>query len=96
MSESESESVNRNRWRGKKTIPHSVDKQVSLKGKIVNHPLLEIIYHAGKMKCDFDVPAVGHVALDNVPLRNGATSPNLSEEPMFILFYSETLSIVSQ
>ena len=41
---------------------------------------------ADKMKHDFYVPVVRQMALDNVPLRNGHSSQNVSEEPMFILF----------
>ena len=41
---------------------------------------------ADKMKHDFHVLVVRQVALDNVPRRNGHSSQNFSEEPMFIFF----------
>ena len=44
---------------------------------------------AYKMKSDFYVPFVRQVALDNVPLKNGHSSQNFSEESMFTFFYSE-------
>ena len=39
-----------------------------------------------KVKYDFYVPVVQQLALDKVPLRNGHSSQNFSEEPMFIFF----------
>ena len=39
---------------------------------------------ADKMKHVFYVPVVRYVGLDNVPLRNGPSSPIFVEEPMFI------------
>ena len=38
------------------------------------------------MRYNFYVPVVQTVVLDNVPLRNGHSSQNFSEEPMFIFF----------
>ena len=59
-------------------IPHSVDKQVLLKGKVINSPSCEITYPmAYKMKYDFNVPVVRQVALDNMSLRKGHSSQNL-------------------
>ena len=42
---------------------------------------------ADQMKHDFYVPVVQQVALNNVPLRNGPSSQNFGEEPMFNFFY---------
>ena len=41
---------------------------------------------AYKIKSDLYVPVVRQVALDDVPLRNGHSSQNFSEKPMFIFF----------
>ena len=73
--------------REKDVITHSVDKQVLLKGKVINPPSSEITYPmADKMKHDFYVPVVLQLALNNVPLRNSASYQNFCEEPMFIFF----------
>ena len=77
----------RNKCTYKKIIPHSVDKQVLLKEKVINSPSCEITHPmANKMKHDIYVPAVRQLALDNVPLRNGPNSDNFGEERMFIFF----------
>ena len=47
-----------------------------------------------KMKHDFYVPVVRQVTLDNMPLRNGLSSQNFSEEPMFILFIVKIIKSV--
>ena len=39
---------------------------------------------ADKMKHNVYVPVVRYVVLDKVPLRNGHSSQNFGEEPMFI------------
>ena len=73
--------------RQKEIVPHSVDKQVLLKGKVINPHSCEITYPmVDRMKRDFYVPVGRQVALDTVPLRNGSSSQNFSEEPMFICF----------
>ena len=45
---------------------------------------------AGKMKYVFYVPVVQQVVHDNLPFRNGTSSQNFGEEPMFIFFLSVT------